>query len=86
MTRVRLRRSGAILFLQGPAPTKAGDRFRASRAPLPTVSRESGCKVVEVPGGFAFTCTRRSRPTEHDALLSAVLDYVFNPDIHEVLP
>lgn len=87
MTRVLLRRSGSLLFLHGPAPTKSGDRFKASSAPTPAprVEREPGCKLVPTVEGAAFVCTRRG-PGGGARADVIVKDYVFNPEIHELLP
>jgi hypothetical protein len=86
VTRIRLRRSGAFLYVVGRAPEKAGDRFEATASPPSTDAdgtASRGCTLVSLPGGGgAFSCSRGPR---RGSLSAPVKDYVFNPELHEVL-
>lgn len=72
---ITLKSSKKTLYIIGPAPSKRGDRFRATDV----LEQGSGCQMGSLPGGGNYFSCRRG-----GGIRGEIKDYVFDPDKHEV--
>lgn len=80
---VRIKKTGAALYVIGKTPEKKGDRFEATTVLETRPSGDGGgCRLVNTPGGAAFSCSRRS--STYGGASAPVKTYVFDPELHEV--
>ena len=79
---LRIRATGALLYVEFPFPKNEGDKFIASTTPPSAAPRRSGCVVGETADGVRFiSCTRGQRPGRQREFKT----YRFSPSTHDVV-
>lgn len=86
---MKLKRTGEVLVIRGPAPKRPGDRFQA--APIPAKGQEPveaparGCVTGTLPGGGTFIACSRGRAGFGSPADPAARTYRYDPALHEVV-
>jgi len=83
--KVKLKRTGQVLVVRGPAPKAKGDRFTAAPAPKAAEPKSParGCVTGTLPGGGTFiACSRGSKSA---APMPDEKVYRYDPELHEVV-
>jgi len=87
---IRIRATGALLYVDGLPPRGDGDPFRAATtppAPVPLAEpeRASGCVLGVTADGARFFSCRRGKPDPKRGPIREVKHYRFSPRLHEVV-
>lgn len=82
--KVKMKRTGQVLVVRGPAPKAKGDRFTAAPAPEKAAPAPvKGCTTGTLPGGGTFiSCSRGSKSV---APMPDEKVYRYDPALHEVI-